>query len=41
VAQVGEILGQGAELEYELEGGGGVIVGGEPAHDRDQPGHGS
>jgi hypothetical protein len=40
-AEVGEVLGEGGEVEHEAEGCCGVVVAGEAAGGGDEPGHGS
>jgi hypothetical protein len=40
-AEVGEVLGEGGEVEHEPEGGCGVVVAGEAAGGGDESGHGS
>lgn len=40
VAEVCEVVGEHGHLEDELQRCRGVLVAGEPSHDRDEPGHG-
>jgi hypothetical protein len=40
-AEVGEVFGEGGEVEHEAEGCCGVVVAGEAAGGGDEPGHGS
>jgi hypothetical protein len=39
VAEVGEVLGEGGEVEHEAEGGCGLVVASEAAGGGDEPGH--
>jgi hypothetical protein len=41
LAEVCEVFGEGGEVVGEPEGGGGVVVAGEPSRDGDESGHGA